>query len=105
MTSTVKKEINSKADQLLISVYTTEIEFFFTPSAITLYVYSTVLSSYPFGEELFKEIIETTCQIDPDLKVTYDNAVSEKVMNSIQEVRTVYNRIKERVSLCIGFNE
>lgn len=97
LTSSVKKDIYEKADQLLVNVYTTEIEFFFTPSAITLYVYSTVLSDYPFGEEAFKEIVESSCHIDTDLKVAYDNRVSEKVMNSIQEVGTVYKRINERV--------
>lgn len=105
LTSPVKKEIYEKVDQLLVNVYTTEIEFFFTPSAITLYVYSTVLSDYPFGEEVFKEIVDSSCHIDTDIKVAYDSKVSERLMNSIQEVGTVYTRINERVVVCIVFNE
>lgn len=97
LSSAVKKEIIGKVDQLLVTLYTTELEFYFSPSAITLYAFYSVLCAYSYGPDLFKEVIELACHFDADLKLPSEEEVVAKVLQTVEEVKQSYSIIEATV--------
>ena len=95
--SNVKKEIYEKADHFLIKVYTTDLEFLFSPSLLTLFVYYSILSTYPNGEDLFKDLIDTAYHLDSEMNLPAIENSYQKVIQSIKEIETLYNERIQKV--------
>ena len=55
-------EIKTKADQLLLEVFSTDLDLLFSPSLLVFFVYSSVLAERPNGEFLFAQIVEKAKQ-------------------------------------------
>ena len=95
--SNVKKEIYEKADHFLIKVYTTDLEFLFSPALLTLFVYYYILTTYPNGEDLFKDLIDTAYHRDSEMNLPAIEDSYQKVIHSIKEIETLYNQTIQKV--------
>ena len=95
--SNMKNEIYEKVDHFLIKVYTTDLEFLFSPALLTLFVYYYILTTYPNGEDLFKDLIDTAYHRDSEMNLPAIEDSYKKVIHSIKEIETLYNQTIQKV--------
>ena len=95
--SNMKNEIYEKVDHFLIKVYTTDLEFLFSPALLTLFVYYYILTTYPNGEDLFKDLIDTAYHRDSEMNLPAIEDSYQKVIHSIKEIETLYNQTIQKV--------
>lgn len=86
-------EIKTKADQLLLEVFSTDLDLLFSPSLLVFFVYSSVLAERPNGEFLFAQIVEKAKQ---DGSFT-SNVRFEALTQEIESVKREFDRFNEMV--------
>ena len=84
-------------DHFLIQIYITELEFFFPPSSITLFAFSSILDEFDFGSELFKDILLEASHFDTQTTLPSDEEIVANAQKSIAAVKEAYHPIKQKV--------
>lgn len=93
LTEETMDEIKTKADQLLLEVFSTDLDLLFSPSLLVFFVYSSVLTERPNGEFLFAQIVEKAKQ-DGSFA---SNLRFEALTQEIESVKREFDRFNEMV--------
>ena len=91
-------EIKSKADQLLLDVYSTDLDLIFSPAVLVFFVYFSVLAEQPNGELLFAQLVEKAKQ---EGNFT-SNVRFEELMTEMDRVKREFEAFNKMVNKLRG---
>ena len=85
--------LKRNASQLLIDVYTTDLDLIYSPSVLTFFVYFITIRQLPDGEALFGHLIDRAKQ---DGSLVSDGS-NEKILQQMARVKEDFDAFKAMV--------